>query len=298
MSQNNEKKQSDHQKLANRLGDILVKLNNGERLSKKALAEEFGVSVRSIERDFKERLTYLPYEQEKGYYYLKKEHLGEYDFKSLKEFADFNKIGGLYPDFDQSMVSDIFNKEVNKTINVKGHNFEDMKSKRKLFDSLGGAIKIHQVICCTYNDKKREIEPYKLRNVNGIWYLIGVEDSKLKHFAFNKLKNTTITEESFVPNDDILEILEDDENVWFTQEQIEVEIFVDASVAEYFLRRPLLPHQTLLESREDGLVLSTKVAYEEEILRLVRYWIPHLRIVSPDSLLKQLNCELKNYLAL
>jgi predicted DNA-binding transcriptional regulator YafY len=41
-----------HERLADRLANILTKLNMGYQLSIKELASEFGVSTRTISRDF------------------------------------------------------------------------------------------------------------------------------------------------------------------------------------------------------------------------------------------------------
>ena len=49
-----------HERLADRLANILTKLNMGYQLSIKELASEFGVSTRTISRDFDRLNTYLP----------------------------------------------------------------------------------------------------------------------------------------------------------------------------------------------------------------------------------------------
>ncbi|GHT80762.1 hypothetical protein AGMMS49960_03070 [Betaproteobacteria bacterium] len=59
-------KRTEHNTLATRLVDILQRLNNGERLRPEALAEEFKVSLRTIQRDLKERLGFLPLENAGG----------------------------------------------------------------------------------------------------------------------------------------------------------------------------------------------------------------------------------------
>jgi predicted DNA-binding transcriptional regulator YafY len=46
-----------------RLVNILSKLNDGDLLSTKELAEEFNVSIRTIQRDFNERLISFPIEK-------------------------------------------------------------------------------------------------------------------------------------------------------------------------------------------------------------------------------------------
>ena len=48
-----------HDRLAVRLSLIISRLVAGETLSVRKLAAEFGVSVRTLRRDFRERLMYL-----------------------------------------------------------------------------------------------------------------------------------------------------------------------------------------------------------------------------------------------
>ncbi len=50
----------DYDKILTRLTTILKRLNDGEALSIKDLAEEFNVSTRTIQRDFNERLISFP----------------------------------------------------------------------------------------------------------------------------------------------------------------------------------------------------------------------------------------------
>ncbi|UYB73081.1 DeoR family transcriptional regulator [Aeromonas veronii] len=55
---------AEHDTLAQRLGVILTKLNNGQRLVISELAHEFNVSARTIQRDLNVRLAYLPLERD------------------------------------------------------------------------------------------------------------------------------------------------------------------------------------------------------------------------------------------
>ena len=52
-----------HDTLVYRLAQMLVKLNQGEKLEAQALAEEFGVNLRTIQRDLNERFAYLPWKR-------------------------------------------------------------------------------------------------------------------------------------------------------------------------------------------------------------------------------------------
>lgn len=56
-----------HDRLAVRLSLIISRLVAGETLSVRKLAAEFGVLVRTLRRDFRERLMYLDLEYQSGY---------------------------------------------------------------------------------------------------------------------------------------------------------------------------------------------------------------------------------------
>jgi predicted DNA-binding transcriptional regulator YafY len=52
-----------HDTLVYRLAQMLVKLNQGEKLDPQELAVEFGCTLRTIQRDLNERFAYLPLEK-------------------------------------------------------------------------------------------------------------------------------------------------------------------------------------------------------------------------------------------
>ena len=59
-----------HDTLVYRLAQILVKLNQGEKLNRHSLATEFGVILRTIRRDLNERFADLPLQKVEGHYRL------------------------------------------------------------------------------------------------------------------------------------------------------------------------------------------------------------------------------------
>ncbi len=282
-------------KLATRLGLILTKFNEGETLTIEALAKEFSVVTRTIQRDF-ERLKYLPIERNGKEYKLAAYALGKLSYRDIEQFATFSGIQSLYPELNHSLIVDILNQKINKTIEVRGYTYEDLSTKVELFNTIAVEILNHQYLTFEYKEKSRYVAPYKLINTNGLWYLVGVEKDIIKHFALTKILHMKSSATTFIPDRSVLEKLQEHRGVWVTQTHIEIVVKVDSPVKEYFLRRDLLPEQKVLEEREDGLILSAKVSYEGEILRTVRYWIPHLHILSPLSLQQNLEAELRGYL--
>ena len=47
---------------------------------------------------------------------------------------------------------------------------------------------------------------------------------------------------------------------------------------------------------DGGLIVSTKVATRIQILPIVRYWIPHVRVISPEHLQAELEEGVRGYL--
>ena len=75
-------------------------------------------------------------------------------------------------------------------------------------------------------------------------------------------------------------------------------LHVARRVASYFKRRDLLPNQVIKKELNDGdLLIETTVGHPDEILPIVRYWIPHVRIVEPRHWQEQMEASLAAYMA-
>ena len=286
-----------HDKIATRLAIILTKLNASERFTVEDLVEEFGVTKRTIQRDLNERLSYLPIKKENKLYFLEPYYLGKLNYNDIKNFSALSGVKELFPSLQEDFLKNILDNTVSQAYLVKGHNYEDLSDRADDFKLIESAILNVQKVAFTYKEKDRIVEPYKLLNIKGIWYLAGVEDDTLKTFSFSKISSLKCTEDAYTINKEVLESIKEEDTTWFSSKQTEVVLKVDSAVAVYFKRRNILPNQTLVKELEDGGVLvSTKVAFDEEVLKLVRYWIPHVTVVSPVRLQKVLEDGLKKYL--
>ena len=61
----------------------------------------------------------------------------------------------------------------------------------------------------------------------------------------------------------------------------EVWLRVAPEVAHYFSRRALLPQQQQYPNADGSLLVSTKIDHVSQLLPVVRYWLPHVRVVQP-----------------
>lgn len=285
-----------HDKIAVRLSQILIKLNDGEKLNEIELANEFGVSLRTIQRDFAQRLNYLPLKKEFGLYSLESYALGKLSFKDIKDFALISGVKSLFPSLSKEFITDLLNTKINPIYQVNHLGFEKLNDKMKDFEELSASIVKYNIVSFKYNNKERNINPYKLLNNNGIWYLLADENNTLKTYTFNKIEDLEIKDVTFKPNEEFIREISKNNHHWYSDDVIEVELEIKPPLMEYFLRREILRNQTILEQSDDKLILSTKVSYEEEILGVVKHGIPHIKILSPKSLQNKLQNILIDYI--
>lgn len=290
-----------HDTLVYRLSQMLIKLNQGQKLIPKDLAEEFGVNLRTIQRDLNIRFAYLPLEKKDGGYRLDAHYLGKLSTKDIDRFAGLAGVKGLFPSLSDEFLGELFDAKIETNMLVQGHNYEDLTQLQNEFALLEKAIKDRKKISFDYlkNDACKsyeEIAPYKLINNKGIWYLAAQDKEKLKTFSFTKIRELKIASEVFAWNEQINQQLINEDGIWLSTSKQKITMSVAKEIAHYFIRRKLIPLQVIEEEKVDGsLLVSSTVAHLNQIFPIIRYWIPHVRIVSPPELQNQLVDELVKY---
>lgn len=283
-------KTSDHDTFGFRLIQILKKLNQGDKLAPKALAEEFNVSLRAIQRDLKERFAFLKLEKTSGFYHLYPAFLGKLSLRDVEHFAHLAGLSGLFFSGTDDFLRELFDARVQTALLVKGHQYEDLDGKENSFRQLEQAILARRKISYDYRKPEgpktyADVEPYKLVNRDGIWYLAGKDGDKLKAFTFAKIERLQISDADYVADPAVEKTLAAEDDIWLNDKKLEVVLKIAAAVADYFKRRKLVANQVIEKELEDGgLIVSSKVAHINQILPTVRQWIPHIRIISPDGL--------------
>ena len=284
-----------HDKIAFRLAQILIKLNDGARLSIDELTEEFSVNKRTILRDF-ERLNILPIEKANGKYFLADYALGKLSYKDIQAFAILSGVKSLFPDLDDKFISDVLNEKLNKAYLIKNQGFEDLQISRAEFEEISAAIIKNKIVECSYSAKFRYLKPYKLINNNGVWYLLADDSGKLKNFTLSKLENIKIKESTFKPNEEFINRIKQNDTNWFSDVKFEVALEIKSEAMSYFKRKKFLPNFKIISEDKDKIILSTEVAYDDEILRVVKYWLPFIKIKEPEYLRVKFEKLLEEYL--
>jgi predicted DNA-binding transcriptional regulator YafY len=285
--------------LAERMASIMIKFNAGETCDLNDLAEEFSVNLRTIQRDINVRLAFLPLIKEGSKVSLESSALGRLTISDIRNFANVCGVKELFPSLDNSFITAILSNTYNSSYLIKGHNYEDKIDVQPLMTKFNDYIASHSLVNFNYKGKEyKNVQPYKLVNAKGIWYLAAVDKEKLKTFHLAKITNQLKLFEQFEPNNNIHEIIEKEDGIFFSEDKMEVVLKASARIAHYFKRRSILPNQVIEKELESGeLIISVKVAQEIQIIPLIKYWIPELDVISPKSLLKTIHHQCSDFLS-
>jgi predicted DNA-binding transcriptional regulator YafY len=290
-----------HDTLVYRLAQMLVKLNQGEKLDPRSLADEFGVNLRTIQRDLNVRFAYLPMEKTEGLYHLDPTFLGKLTTRDIERFASLAGVRGLFPSLSDDFLRDIFDTRMQSALLVKGHNYEDLAGKESVFRQFEQAIVARHHVTFDYPKDGGiksyvDVAPYKLINQKGIWYLAARDGDKIKTFSFTRIERLRVLDSTFAPDTGIDKMLLEEDGIWFGEEKKEIVLKIAKEVSGYFKRRRLIANQVIEKELEDGgLIVSAKVGHPNQVLPIVRYWIPHIRIISPEGLQAEMERDLAEY---
>ena len=293
-----------HEKLAYRLADIIIRLNDGERLNIDTLTQDYQVCTRTLKRDFQERLAMLDFSEiGPQFYRLSPKKVGYLDTVEIKRFANFASVQDLLPQIDRQF----FQQQLNQSILVKGFAYENIQERMYDFKAINQAISECQYIEFDYrkvsdsttdnNSKHHRLAPYHLLNKNGIWYVVGRWNEQTRTFCFTQISNLKVNAETFECSEDIKSEIVATDSLFIGSQISEIFLQVDAKVAGYFERRDLLPNQELVRRLDNGdLLLVCKEVHPRDVIPIAQYWIPHIRVISPSSVQEQMEDVLRGYL--
>jgi predicted DNA-binding transcriptional regulator YafY len=299
----------DYDKILTRLTTILSRLNDGEALGVQELASEFNVSTRTIQRDFNERLISFPIFQENKKWKMqddfkieKSTSIEETIILEIIEKMSEN-IGGQFFSKTKKLLKKIKNDDFNPFYTKL--NLEDISDRLNEIQLLETAIKSKNTIVCKYKINKNigiEINPLKIVNYEGFWYLVAIDAKNdiLKKYYLKNISSIKITDDTFKVTEELDDLLENSVSIWFQEdiEPFDVTLHIDNKIAKYFQRKPISSTQIVEKTNDDGsLEIKVTITHEMEILPIVKYWLPNIKIIEPqwinDILDEQINLYYK-----
>lgn len=293
---------SNRDTIAYRLAELLRRLNEGQKLDPQALAHEFGVNLRTIQRDLNERLAFLELDKSDGHYRVSGQRLGLLTPGDVERFASIAGLQGLHPRLGTELLHDLLDSRL-QSLQIRGYCYEDLSGREDVFHQLKQAIELRHPVSFRYRKPEGEkiveaIDPYKLVNQNGIWYLAACDAGALKSYSFTKISALLVdTSCTYEPNPAVVRTLEQEDSIWLNLKKTEVVLKINCEAADYFRRRKLIDGQKIEKELADGgLLVSCLIAHPNQILPTVRYWLPNIRVISPEGLQGELEQQLRRYL--
>jgi predicted DNA-binding transcriptional regulator YafY len=298
----------DYDKILTRLTVILSKLYQGEELSAKELSEEFGVSLRTIQRDFKERLLHFPI------FYENKHWKMDSNFKidkslSLKETI----VLDILEDFSKSLGDDFYSQSSTILHKLKNRKYSPIFTKLNMedisdeFDSMIAyeeAMLSKNSIKIKYTTDKKisevKINPIKIVNFEGLWYIVATDkNNKLKSYYLKNATLLKVYKETFKIDKQVENILDNAISIWFSDDEpFEVIMEIDNHVAKFFKQKPISKTQKILSQDNTKMTISVMATSDFEIIPIVKSWIPFIKVISPSKIQDKVKEEVSKFLSL
>ena len=169
-----------------------------------------------------------------------------------------------------------------------------------LFDQMEKAIKQKVEIIFDYEKYQFHVKPLKLAFFDGFWYLLAlhIKDNKetFKKYHLKTIKNIQIQENTFEIPEIIEERLRYANSVWFNlDEQFPVKLFLDKNIRKYFERKPLRGQSITGEDKDGSIQIEIKITNEMEIIPLIFWYIPYIKVLEPQWLADMVKERVENY---
>jgi len=201
-----------YDKLAIRLSLIISRLVAGETLNLSKLAVEFGVSVRTLRRDFRERLIYLDLEYHNGNCrLLTGENVVRREHVALA-FARQSGVAGLFPGLDHRLVNTLLESGIEAPCIVWQPASLMGEAHQGLFQRITSAITARRRITVLAEGHRCEqLAPYRLISLEGCWYLTGELRGHISVFTLTDIQTISVSNENFTMNEPLLTLISDSE---------------------------------------------------------------------------------------
>ena len=299
----------DYDKTVTRLITILSKFSQNEIVNPKELAEEFNVTVRTIQKDLKDKLmpNFPIYMHKKGEYRLSegasitKSHLTNDEMiilsLALSKFKDVS-------DFDtttDNLLKKLLKPNLSNPYFMKYDDIEDLDIDSKIVQTIEDAIEYSNIIEVNTKNSSKIVEAYKMTNYGGIWYLFArdTKDNKIKTFMISKIKSVNLTSKKYnFPKHAIEQMLDKAHSPYYQDgNTYDVKVKVYSEIAHFFEQKEFLQSQEIEKKLEDGsLIINFEISHDEDIDNIIKAWLPHIEIIEPMRFRDKLKNELKEYL--
>lgn len=187
-----------HDRLAVRLSLIISRLVAGETLNMARLAAEFGVSVRTLRRDFRERLMYLDLEYLRGQCRLRSTGGGVQGALDALTFAHRAGLADIFPGLDRRLAGMLLTAGGMPCL-VWQPPQSVSPACSLVFYRLVSAITASKRVLLAEGERCDGLAPYRLISLDGCWYLTGELNGYITVHPLTAIHAVTLLNTTFIP---------------------------------------------------------------------------------------------------
>lgn len=299
--------------------DIITRIEQGQCPSPSGLADEFGLTRRSIHR-YLEIINFIvpiEYDKEaKGYRFvsaspLQKISLSDQERLLLLVLGDaVSHLGGGLREHYQGLIGKIASASHNRQIGIDdlpiAFNMasEDSENAKRNLPSISDAIinknsvdiRYHAVHSNEVTD--RRVDPYGLIFSDGNWLMIGFchLDQDIRKFDLNRILEMTQSWLKFKKPDFDLQQYIDERWGLYDGEKTEVTVRFKKEIAHLITRKKKWhPSERRVILPSGDVELTFTVAGTEKLKRWIYSWMPNVKVIAPKHLRAEVRKNLMSF---
>ncbi len=188
-----------HDRLAVRLSLIISRLVAGETLNMTRLAAEFGVSVRTLRRDFRERLMYLDLEYRRGQCRLRSTGGGVQGELDALTFAHRAGLADIFPGLDRRLAGMLLTAGGMPCLVWQPPQSVSPTSSLVFYHLVSAITACQRVLLLAEGERCDGLAPYRLISLYGCWYLTGELNGYITVHPLATIHAVTVLNTTFTP---------------------------------------------------------------------------------------------------
>lgn len=188
-----------HDRLAVRLSLIISRLVASETLNMTRLAAEFGVSVRTLRRDFRERLMYLDLEYRRGQCRLRSAGGGVQGELDVLTFAHRAGLADIFPGLDRRLAGMLLAARGMPCLVWQPPQSVSTASSLVFYRLVSAITACQRVLLLAEGERCDGLTPYRLISLNGCWYLTGELNGYITVHSLATIHAVAVLNKTFTP---------------------------------------------------------------------------------------------------
>lgn len=219
----------------------------------------------------------------------------------LLSMQSIRKAGSRFESHSRSILAKAVTPGLCTPYHIRTPEFQKLDTQSSLIQKLEQAIHHRTPLLLVHHTSRCTLEPYKILNLDGIWYLLGRDrlQERMRLILIHKIQFAQPVRGEFQIPEELSSMLDREiVSAYFDdQNRFAIEVLVRSNIAELFKLRPEHPSQELLLEHPSGeLHLRFWVTHLEDVDNIIKEWLPDIRVLSPQSYREQIERELQSYL--